>query len=202
MPKRKSRDAPASLRTLLGCFTEMKVMTTPELPSKEQSKRTRLPHWMTPIFVTVLFLLVHVAAPWGLSLLSTRHGWVDGRPGWRNLVALILVVAGIACTIWMIALHYLASPGTFLEMQPSQKLLTPGLYAFSRNPMYLSELTFWFGWALFYGSLAVLIACLLWFAMFNFMAVPREERDLEVRFGEAYRAYTVRVPRWLGLPRR
>jgi protein-S-isoprenylcysteine O-methyltransferase Ste14 len=177
-------------------------MSTSEIPNKEQSKRVRLPHWITPIFLTVAFLLVHVAAPWGLSLLSTRHGWVDGRPGTWNLLALILVVAGIACTLWMMALHFLASPGSFLELGPTQKLLTPGPYAFSRNPMYLFELAFWFGWALFYGSIAVLIGFLFWFALFNFVIVPREERDLEARFGEAYRAYKTRGPRWLGLRRR
>jgi protein-S-isoprenylcysteine O-methyltransferase Ste14 len=37
--------------------------------------------------------------------------------------------------------------------------------------------------------------------MFTFVIVPWEERDLEARFGEAYRAYKARVPRWLGLPR-
>ena len=67
--------------------------------------------------------------------------------------------------------------------------------------MYHSELVVWFGWALFYGSLAVLIGLLLWLSMFHFVIVPHEERDLEVRFGEAYRAYKARVPRWLGLPR-
>lgn len=177
-------------------------MSTPEIPNKEQSKRVRLPHWMTPIFLTLLFLLVHVAAPWGVSLLSIRHGWVDGRPGPWNLLALILVVAGIAGTLWMIALHFLASPRSFLELQQTQKLLTRSPYAFSRNPMYLSELAFWFGWALFYGSIAVLIGFLVWLAMFNLVIVPWEERDLEARFGEAYRAYKARVPRWLGLPRR
>jgi protein-S-isoprenylcysteine O-methyltransferase Ste14 len=64
------------------------------------------------------------------------------------------------------------------------------------------ELAFWFGWALFYGSIAVLIGFLFWFALFNFVIVPREERDLEARFGEAYRAYKTRGPRWLGLRRR
>jgi protein-S-isoprenylcysteine O-methyltransferase Ste14 len=180
----------------------MKAMNTPEIPNKDQSKRVRLPHWITPIFLTVLFLLVHVAAPWGLSLLSTRYGWVDGRPGTWNLLALIFVVAGIACTIWMIALHYRASPSSFLELRPGQKLLTPGPYAFSRNPMFLFELAFWFGWALFYGSIAVLIGFLLFWVALNFMIVPYEERDLEARFGEAYRDYKARVPRWLGLPRR
>jgi protein-S-isoprenylcysteine O-methyltransferase Ste14 len=157
---------------------------------------------MTPIFVTVLFLLVHVALPWWLSSLSTRHGWIDGRPSKWNLLALVLVVAGIACTLRIMALHFLASPGSFVELRPTQRLLTPGPYAASRNPMYLFELTFWFGWALFYGCIAVLVGFLLWFATFNFVIVPWEERDLEARFGDDYRAYKMRVPRWLGLPRR
>jgi protein-S-isoprenylcysteine O-methyltransferase Ste14 len=176
-------------------------MSTPEIPNKEQPKRGRLAHWITALFLTVLFLLVHVAAPWGLSLLSTRYGWADGRPGAWNLLALILVVAGIASTVWMITLHFLASPGSFLELRPAQKLLTPGPYAFSRNPMYLFELAFWFGWALFYGSIAVLLGFLFWLTLFNFVIVPWEERDLEARFGEAYRQYEKAVPRWLGKPK-
>jgi protein-S-isoprenylcysteine O-methyltransferase Ste14 len=177
-------------------------MSIHEVPNKERSKRVPLPHWMTPIVLTVLFLLGHVALPWGLSSLSTRHGWIDGRPGQGNLLALVLVVAGIAGTLRTIALHYRASPGPFLELRPGQTLLTPGPYAASRNPMFLFELTFWFGWALFYGSIAVLIGFLLWLAMFQFVIVPWEERDLEARFGDAYRAYKARVPRWLGLRRR
>ncbi len=177
-------------------------MNTPEIPNKEQPARARIPRSMAPINLALLFLLVHVAAPWGLSLLSTRHGWVGGRPGLWNLLALILVVPGIAATLWMVTMHFRASPRTFLWLKLTQTLLTPGPYAFSRNPMYLCELAFWFGWALFYGSIAVLIGFLFWFVMFNFVIVPYEERDLEARFGEAYRAYKARVPRWLGLPRR
>lgn len=102
----------------------------------------------------------------------------------------------------MITLHYRASPASFLDLKPTQKLLTPGPYAFSRNPMYLSELAFWLGWALFFGSIAVLIGFLALFMLFNFVAVPHEERELETRFGEAYRAYKAQVPQWIGLPRR
>jgi protein-S-isoprenylcysteine O-methyltransferase Ste14 len=152
--------------------------------------------------MAVLFLLVLVVLPWGLSLLSTRHGWVEGRPGPRNLLALSLVAAGMAGTLWLIVLHFRASPSSFLDWRPGQQLLTPGPYAVSRNPMYLFELVLWFGWALFYGSLAVFIGFLLWWVMLNFYAIPYEERDLEARFGEAYCAYKARVPRWLGLARR
>ena len=180
----------------------MSTSNAPKIPNKESSKRVHLPRWMTPILLLMLFLLVHVTAPWGLSLLSTRYGWVNERPGTWNLLALLPVVIGIACTVWLIVLHFSASQQSFLEWQPGQKLITPGLYAFSRNPMYLCELVFWFGWALFYGSLTVLIGFLLWFVLFNFVIVPWEERDLEARFGEAYRAYKAQVPRWLRLTRR
>jgi protein-S-isoprenylcysteine O-methyltransferase Ste14 len=67
--------------------------------------------------------------------------------------------------------------------------------------MYLFELAFWFGWALFYGSFAVLFGFLLWLALFNFVIVPWEERDAEARFGETNRLYKARVPRWLGFHR-
>jgi protein-S-isoprenylcysteine O-methyltransferase Ste14 len=153
---------------------------------------------VTILILALAFLLIHVLAPWGLSKLSTRHGWVNRRPGRRNLLTLFIVIPGIAATIGMITSHYRASPDTFLEFQQSRKLLTPGPYAFSRNPMYLMELGFWFGWALFYGSLPVLIGFLIWFILFNFVIIPYEEHDLERRFGEVYRQYKQVVPRWLG----
>lgn len=177
-------------------------MITPNVPHREQTKRRPVPHWVAPILLTLLFLLVHVAAPWGLALFSTRYGWVDGRPGLWNLLALILVGPGIAGTIWVITLHFQASPVSFLEFRPSQTLLTPGPYALSRNPMFLFELLFWIGWVLFYGSIAVLMGLLLFFAFLSFVIVPYEERDLEARFGETYRQYKQRVPRWLGKTRR
>jgi protein-S-isoprenylcysteine O-methyltransferase Ste14 len=79
-------------------------------------------------------------------------------------------------------------------------LLRRGPYTFTRNPKYLSELMLWLGWGL-YGSLAVLIGCLLLGVLMDFRAVPREERALEARFGEAYRSYKRQVPRWLGKTR-
>lgn len=77
-----------------------------------------------------------------------------------------------------------------------------GPYSFTRNPIYLAELVLWLGWALFYGSIAVMIGFLLWWMVFEFVIVPREERDIEKRFGEMYRTYKRTVPRWVGKPLR
>jgi len=58
------------------------------------------------------------------------------------------------------------------------------------------------GWALFYGSVAVFVASLIFWVLVTFLAVPWEERELEARFGEAYLHYKNTVPRWLGKTRR
>ena len=173
-------------------------MFTHQAPDREGSRGSHFPHWATPVLLTILFLGVHVVAPWGLSQLSARYGWTKERPGLWNTLALIPIGIGIAGTLWMITLHYRVSPGTFLELKQSRTLITPGPYAISRNPMYLCELLFWFGWALFYGSIAVFVGFLFFAVILNFVILPYEERDLEVRFGEAYRQYKLNVPRWLG----
>ena len=86
-----------------------------------------------------------------------------------------------------------------MDWEPDKNyLLQRGAYSFSRNPMYLFELILLFGWVLFYGSLAVLVAFLVWWAFFNFFQIPQEERMIDARFGEMYRQYKNLVPRWIG----
>ncbi len=164
-----------------------------------------MPRWMAlsvALFFWVVGVpLVHGVLPWAISLLTPRYGWVEGRPGIWNLLGLIPVVFGTACLIWIMVLHFAQTPERVEIERTPQYLLKRGPYAFTRNPMYLAELALWLGWALLYGSVAAFIAFLVMWPMMNFIAVPREERALEVRFGETYRQYRNRVPRWLGRTR-
>ncbi len=176
-------------------------MSTPEAPNPEPSKSASIPRWLVPILWAVGFPLVHVALPWSISLLSTRYGWVAGRPGTANFFAWILILIGLGGVLWTMALHLARTASKVkLERTPTY-LLRQGPYQFTRNPMYLAELILWLGWALFYGSIAVFISLLIIGSLMNFRSVPREERELEGRFGEAYRQYKRTVPRWLGKTR-
>ncbi len=75
--------------------------------------------------------------------------------------------------------------------------MTTGPYAYTRNPMYVAELLLWLGWVILFGSLITLLGFVL-LTVVIILILPWEERGLERQFGETYRQYQARVPRWLG----
>ena len=83
---------------------------------------------------------------------------------------------------------------------PPDKLVTKGIYRYSRNPMHLSVILLLIGvgiaaasWIFLLLSVAYMIVPLLW--------VDAEERHLLKLYGDAYREYTGRTPRWIGIPK-
>lgn len=174
-------------------------MNTTENPDQEPSKRGKfLSLWLAyPLALIVWWVL-----PWAISWLTPHFGWVTGRPDIWNFLGLFPVLIGTMGLLWGVAVHSAQSPqGIEWDLDKSY-LLRRGLYAVSRHPMYGSELILLFGWVLFYGSVALAIALVVWFLFFNYYAMPQEERVLEEHFGEAYREYKNKVPRWFGKVRR
>jgi protein-S-isoprenylcysteine O-methyltransferase Ste14 len=80
--------------------------------------------------------------------------------------------------------------------RPPDRLVTTGPYALSRNPMYVWHLLFLSGLALATGS-PVAVVGLLWQSRRLASRVAVDEERLERIFGQEYRDYKERVPRWL-----
>ena len=81
-----------------------------------------------------------------------------------------------------------------------ERLVTSGVYAHTRNPMYLGHLVFLSGLTLLTRSpVATAVTAVLtpWFDE----RARADERRLTELFGEPYREYAGRVPRWLPRPR-
>jgi protein-S-isoprenylcysteine O-methyltransferase Ste14 len=169
--------------------------TTDSSKQKQPQKARVLPLWQA----CPLALFVWGVLPWAISLLTPHYGWAVGRPGTWNLLGLIPVVVGAAGLFWGMSAHTIHFPKLGIDWEPDKSyLLRNGLYAYSRNPMYVAELILMLGWVIFYGSIAVLIALLAWYVLFNYYQIPLEERILEAHFGDVYREYKSEVPRWLG----
>jgi protein-S-isoprenylcysteine O-methyltransferase Ste14 len=85
---------------------------------------------------------------------------------------------------------------------PTRHLVTTGVFAWSRNPLYLSAVLLLIGIALA-GNLPWLIAALLpAVGLCHALLIIPEERSLAAAFGSAYQAYAGAVPRWAGLRQR
>lgn len=102
-------------------------------------------------------LLISCLPSYGLNslgsfLIDVAQGMVSGPSGPLNLLGLTPPLAGNAGSLWTIALHF-AGSGLGLEWELAKSfMLSHNPYAFSGHPMYFFELTFLFGWVLFYGS--------------------------------------------------
>jgi protein-S-isoprenylcysteine O-methyltransferase Ste14 len=163
-----------------------------------------IPRWLAVVVAPVVWVVgipaFHAGVPWALSHLGRRYGWVDGEPAGWNLLGCIPVAVGAALLVWIMVFGFFRHRGDIPEWVPLDWspaiLMTGGPYAITRHPMYIGELALWLGWAILYGSVPVLIGFAALGALVARLA-PREERALEAKFGDVYREYKARVPRWL-----
>lgn len=84
-----------------------------------------------------------------------------------------------------------------IPFNPTTRIVTHGLYRFSRNPMYIGFALWTFGIATLVDSLWMLGAVPIGLVLTDLLVVQREERYLERKFGEEYLAYKRQVRRWI-----
>ena len=87
--------------------------------------------------------------------------------------------------------------GTLSPLDPTKKLVTSGLYRYTRNPMYLGVLMILIGEALFFKSYHLGIYLLIITLIFNLFILLVEEPRLHRDFGDGYLDYCSKVRRWL-----
>ena len=83
---------------------------------------------------------------------------------------------------------------------PVEEPITTGVFAISRNPGYLSFFLMCVGIGAACASWIFLLFAMVWIITWHF-GVPNEERILLNKYGNAYREYMNRTPRWLGVPK-
>jgi protein-S-isoprenylcysteine O-methyltransferase Ste14 len=106
-----------------------------------------------------------------------------------------VIAIGIAGFAWMIAtmkrartpIHNARNPTTLVEHGP---------FRYTRNPMYVFGSTWYAGLAIALVQPWSLALLPVTFAVMHHGVVLREEASLERRFGERYRRYKARVPRY------
>ncbi len=81
--------------------------------------------------------------------------------------------------------------------KPTHRLITSGVYRFSRNPIYLSLVLIGIGVACAANSVWNLLMLVPFIGAIHWAVILREERYLEQKFGKDYLAYKKQVRRWV-----
>jgi protein-S-isoprenylcysteine O-methyltransferase Ste14 len=104
---------------------------------------------------------------------------------------LVIYVLALVMTV-MVSINFATTP--------ADKPVTRGVYRISRNPIYLSAALMYLGIGIACASWVLLLCAVLWIVFFN-LAIPAEERSLLEKYGNAYRNYMKKTPRWIGIPK-
>ena len=130
-------------------------------------------------------LLLSWPIPWPIFSSDARY-WVGG----------VLTGLGVLLAAW--GRSVMERAGTNVNPSlPTTALVTTGPFRRSRNPLYVALTLMYVGLALLTNSLWALVLLVPVLLILHYGVVRREERYLEAKFGDAYRAYRARVRRYL-----
>lgn len=81
--------------------------------------------------------------------------------------------------------------------EPTLALVTEGVYARTRNPIYLAFIIFLLGMAMMFSSDWLMLLIVPFVLVIHYGVIKREEEYLLARFGKTYADYMQRVPRYI-----
>ena len=132
-------------------------------------------------------------------------GWLLGwRWEWRLLrnvglsvgvgAALVVIGAGVA---WAGIREFRKARTTILPFGGTMRIVSSGIYQWTRNPMYVGMALAHVGFALIANSAWCLLTLPFAVLLARLFAIGPEERYLASKFGQEYGHYCARVRRWL-----
>jgi protein-S-isoprenylcysteine O-methyltransferase Ste14 len=116
--------------------------------------------------------------------------------GWYQAIGLIVVVVGAGLSSFAAAIFQARDTTRKPWGEPTAFVVQPP-FTWTRNPMYLGIVIVLLGLAIFFESIAMLLAPAIFFAVIDRMVIPREEETMQRLFGQDYVAYKERVRRWI-----
>ena len=89
---------------------------------------------------------------------------------------------------------------TFATTPVENEPLTKGLYRYSRHPLYVTQALMFVGVGIASASWLFLLFTIVYTTL-SIVGVGSEERSCLEKYGDAYREYIARTPRWIGIPK-
>ena len=116
----------------------------------------------------------------------------------QDLISILILLIGMLILINPI-FKFIKSKTTIdpIKFKKVNKLITTGIYKYSRNPMYLGLLMIVTSTSLFYLNIFSITTPFLFYFWINRFQIKREEIFLTEKFGKEYLLYRTKTRRWI-----
>lgn len=142
-------------------------------------------NWLFPLVLVILFA--------GLPPVPAA-----GTPQadlWLDAVGIVIVLGGLVIRGAVVGLAYIKRGGLRKKVYAAD-LVTDGMFAHSRNPLYVGNLLMVLGYFMIHNNPWIYLLGGAYFLLAYHAIVAAEENYLSEKFGEGYAEYCRDVPRW------
>ena len=130
------------------------------------------------VFIPIVFVAIFVRPSWSLE---SATAFVMEFGGY------LFLIAGLVIRIWC---------SFYIGNRKSKKIIAEGPYSMCRNPLYIGSFLLAIGAGLCFENLLMLILVPAIIIPVHVITARMEEAHLESKFGEQYRMYKQKVPRF------
>ena len=147
-----------------------------------------------------LWMLIFAVSMWALNRYYPLLAVIPET--WRGCGRFVALVAALTPAAAFYQFHRAHTTFNPLSPETASALVTSGVFAWTRNPMYLGLSLLLLGWAIKLGTLSPFAGPLLFLPLIQYVQIRPEEQALQRRFGGDYERYCQGVNRWWGRNRR
>ena len=141
-----------------------------------------------PILVIILTSLVYFSST-KLELIYLPY---------RQIVSVTILIIGLIVIVSPVV-DFIKSKTTInpVKFKNVNRLVTTGIYRYSRNPMYLGMILIIISTTVYYLNFLSVFSPLIFYIWINKFQINREEIFLEDKFGSEYLKYKSKTRRWI-----
>jgi len=165
----------------------------------------RLPSIRIISLVIGVFVFL-VAVPMALGLIGhwvSRYVSIDIPVIVELSLSIVGSCAGIIILFWSISTFWFIGRGTPVPFTSPTKLVTSGPFKYTRNPIKLGVVLFYFGTGALYDNIVTgLVMMVIGVTLGTIYHKGVEEKELALRFGHEYEEYRRRTSFFIPLPPR
>ena len=128
---------------------------------------------------------------------KSRFGFTTELPFTAEIGTVFIALGVIVIATGLTTFARLGTTVNPLDLTETTRLVTQGIYKFSRNPMYVGLTCILIGWGFHLGSPVNVLCVAAFVVVIDRWQIKPEEAALRGLFGKQYEVYCRRVRRWV-----